>query len=417
MHGVRPPSTRDSNGNGGNGNDHDAERDAAARAQHYEEMGREARAVLAACNRAAADDPASLPADEILRRTVRVLERNPEEYTLWNRRRQALLAKARSAQCATAMRERAGTGDSDGDGSSGYSARRRLDESQQQGARAIVLDVDTIESELALTERALRANAKSYSAWQHRLWLLEHGAGGGCRDAAAVQRLDELYRRELKLCEAVVLAADDRNFHGWLHRMRVRRRRCGRAGDAASRQRTARDNYCHHDDGDEEAEEEEEEKFTRAKLMKNCSNYSAYHYRSVLGSKLGVQRELELVHNAVFTEPNDQSAWFYYRWLLREFATRASSSVPSSSSSSASSGGEARIDVHAELVLIDQLVQLEPEARWALRARADMLSLLGRVEEAAAIYRERLARLDSMRRGMYLDLAARVEARRSEQAS
>ena len=91
---------------------------------------------------------------------------------------------------------------------------------------------------------------------------------------------------------------------------------------------------------------EEEFAFTHNKIAANFSNYSAWHYRSKLLPSLypspvkkgGVAEdallrgrciynliqpslsplspEHELAQNAFFTDPSDQSAWLYHRWLL-----------------------------------------------------------------------------------------------------
>ncbi|KAJ3052948.1 hypothetical protein HK102_011804, partial [Quaeritorhiza haematococci] len=65
--------------------------------------------------------------------------------------------------------------------------------------------------------------------------------------------------------------------------------------------------------------------YTTTKIHQNFSNYSAWHYRSkVFASAFpeqderekAIEDDLELVRNAVWTEPGDQSAWLYQRWLM-----------------------------------------------------------------------------------------------------
>ncbi|XP_076182384.1 rab geranylgeranyltransferase subunit alpha isoform X1 [Ptiloglossa arizonensis] len=143
------------------------------------------------------------------------------------------------------------------------------------------------QSELMLTENCLKQNPKSYCTWYQRKWIMDH-----------MNKPD--WKRELMLCTKY-LDFDERNFHCWNYREFV----VQKAGISS----------------------EEEFKFSTSKILNNFSNYSSWHYRSRLLSKIfdncnqqdineKKKDELELVMNATFTDPNDTSAWFYQRWLL-----------------------------------------------------------------------------------------------------
>uniref|UniRef100_A0A8B9QVB5 Geranylgeranyl transferase type-2 subunit alpha n=1 Tax=Anas platyrhynchos TaxID=8839 RepID=A0A8B9QVB5_ANAPL len=141
-----------------------------------------------------------------------------------------------------------------------------------------------VPGELAFVGGCLGVNPKSYGAWHHRCWVLRHAPPDPAAQRAFCARL---------------LEADPRNFHAWEHRR-------AEAGEAA----------------------EAELAFTAQLLARDFSNFSAWHHRGRLLAdgplpperlRQGAWRpfwELELVQNAVFTDPQDQSAWVYLRCLL-----------------------------------------------------------------------------------------------------
>lgn len=209
--------------------------------------------------------------DEALQLTQQLLSSNPDFATLWNYRREILM------HLETVKDE---------------------DEVQK-----------IYEAELSFIESCLKVNPKSYGSWHHRGWV-----------SARLPR--PVWARELSLCDRC-LSLDDRNFHCWDYRRMVVKM----SGVPV----------------------DQELAFTDRLIGSNFSNYSSWHYRSTLLPLLHPEspeppspcreplqsspppspqthshrvceeqllKEYELVQNAFFTDPNDQSAWFYYRWLL-----------------------------------------------------------------------------------------------------
>lgn len=175
-------------------------------------------------------------------------------------------------------------------------------------------EAETTNQELELTAQCLRKNPKSYPTWWHRRWAVET-----CNDRAQVAA------HELKLC-AQFLEVDERNFHCWNYR-RDMSQWAGEAREAS-------------------------EAFARSKLDINFSNYSAFHDLATrLPDSIDAEQarsELDTVSQAIFTEPDDQSAWWYAECVLNK-----------------TQDDKVHAD-HAEA--LRQLRQLEPTAKWPIVA-------------------------------------------------
>lgn len=319
----------------------------------------------------------ALPSERFLECSETILLRNPEEYSLWNRRKECLIEwYLRSKSLETAV--------------SGTPVQESLRE--------------RCETEFRVTEGSLRQNPKSYATWAHRLWLLRSTVPSTATEPspATTQRgctrppwtlpsdyAVECLRRELVLCRQLI-SLDDRNFLGWRHLVEVLR--LARNADLRSTAEVATDRTDSVD-----FDLSFLFRVTQEVLNRNSCNYTAYHYRSVAateaGNKLDWSRELDALHQAMYTEPNDQSVWFYYHWLIEQL------------SGSKGSNGEMLESLEAEVQILDSLLELEPRARWALEAKAQLLVYLGRYQEAACICREQLASIDPMRKRMYVELA------------
>lgn len=120
---------------------------------------------------------------------------------------------------------------------------------------------------------------KCYSVWHHRYWIILKGYGNK--------------ENELELCNKL-LEKDQRNFHCWGYRLKIVKM----LGDS---------------------QKEIELNYAVEKLSKNLSNYSAMHYKIYYYNMLKkdtIEDEVNVIENAVYTDPYDQSYWLYLKWLI-----------------------------------------------------------------------------------------------------
>jgi hypothetical protein len=110
--------------------------------------------------------------------------------------------------------------------------------------------------------------------------------------------------------------------------------------------------------------------FTTQKIRDNFSNFSALHYRSQLlpilsSHKQSIAAELtDVVHNAICTEPDDQTAWWYQSFLLQYVA----------SSSSEGGGGDGNNRRQLDDQVLDEHIRLlrelqeetDHQSKWVL---------------------------------------------------
>ncbi|KAK4321731.1 hypothetical protein Pmani_007472 [Petrolisthes manimaculis] len=221
-------------------------------AEKQKEREQKRKLYLGGITQAFAKRTSNIHDEEGLKITAQLLTANPDAATLWNFRREILLA----------MKE-------------------ELDEEKWS---------TKLLGEMGVVESCLGKNHKSYGAWHHRAWVMNTHPAPPWKD-------------ELKLCNKY-LKMDERNFHCWDYRRFV---------VMGSKQGP-----------------EEELQFTRQLIEHNMSNYSAWHYRSKLLplvhppppstphpiSEAALIKELQTVVEAVFTDPSDQSPWFFLRWLV-----------------------------------------------------------------------------------------------------
>ncbi|EOR01112.1 hypothetical protein E3P92_03587 [Wallemia ichthyophaga] len=289
---------------------------------------------------------------ESLDAVTELLKINPEYYTMWNYRRIILL---------------------------NLFTEIGVDATQEK-----------LSFELMFTLGLLKEFPKVYWIWNHRTWALET-LSATFTDEQADGRLWE-WNNELKMVDSL-LKLDSRNFHAWGYRRQLLTLM------NFKEDRNTVSTFPHVLSRDQLLKEKQS---TLHFIENNFSNFSAWHQRTKILSQLwaldggvsidDLNEEFDLVKQAMYTDPSDQSVWLYHKWLIQQVAD------------------ENIVDVlQRELESINELYELEPESKWCLESLAHYNKLLHQHTQANELLRRyneyltELITIDPDRKNRYLD--------------
>lgn len=183
---------------------------------------------------------------DALAQTSKLLQTNPEYYTIWNHRRLILQHL--------------------------FGENNGGPDMHDEDSRNVLLIAELISNDLDFLLPLLRQFPKCYWIWKYRQWLLDEATR-----LLPVFDARGYWQRELGLV-GKMLSLDSRNFHGWGYRGKVI---------------TALESIKNSPKGEETSITEEEFQYTTKMIESNLSNFSAWHTRSKLIPRLLDERKAD----------------------------------------------------------------------------------------------------------------------------
>ena len=173
--------------------------------------------------------------------------------------------------------------------------------------------IDLMKREIKSIFPIMMKNPKSYLLWYHRVWCLSKVLEIETSQNIPLEQC--IIMPEIELCNKFTLK-DDRNFHCWNYRVQLLT--------------LINKHYAHTFN----TFVLNELKYTLDKIKVNFSNFSAWNYRAKLiaihffhhniawntpTALAFFNDDLQLLKQALYTDPKDQSPWNYHHWLCCNF--------------------------------------------------------------------------------------------------